>query len=61
MKHIPKYKYIIQITFHIVKQSHLQLTSKDISLLFILFICQIRFCFSHSTSQIYAKIYSRIF
>ena len=31
-----QYKYIIQITFHVVKQSHTQMTSKDICLLFIM-------------------------
>ena len=30
-----QYKYIIQITFHVVKQSHARVTSKDIFLLFI--------------------------
>ena len=40
-----RYKYIIKITFHVVKQSHVQVTSKDICLLFIvLFLCLFLFC-----------------
>ena len=40
-----QYKYIIQITFHVVKQSHVRLTSKDICLLFIiLFLSVLSFC-----------------
>ena len=43
LKHI--YKYNIQITFLVVKQSHARVTSKDISLLFIiLFLCLFPFC-----------------
>ena len=35
-----QYKCIIHITFHVVKQSHARMTSKDICLLFILlFLC----------------------
>ena len=33
-----QYKYITQITFHVVKQSHAQVTPKYICLLFILFV-----------------------
>ena len=40
-----QYKYIIQITYHIVKQSHARVTSKDICLLFsILFLCLFPYC-----------------
>ena len=40
-----QYKYIIQITFHVVKQSHVRLTSNDICLLFIiLFLSVLSFC-----------------
>ena len=40
-----QYKYIIQITFHVVKQTHARVTSKDTCLLFIIFIfCQLLFC-----------------
>ena len=34
-----QYKYIIQIIFYVLKQSHAWVTSKDIYLLFILFFC----------------------
>ena len=40
-----QYKYIIQITFHVVKQFYVRVTSKDICLLFILlFPCLFPFC-----------------
>ena len=40
-----QYKYIIEITFHVVKQSHVRVTSKDICLLFIiLFLSVLSFC-----------------
>ena len=40
-----QYGYIIQITYHIVKQSHARVTLKDICLLFsILFLCLFSFC-----------------
>ena len=38
-----QYKYIVQITFHVVKQSHVRMTSKDICLLFIIFFTYFRF------------------
>ena len=38
-----QYKHIIQITFYVVKQSHVQVTTKDICLLFILFFVYFRF------------------
>ena len=40
-----QFKYIIQITFYVVKQSHSRVTSKDICLVFIiLFLCLFSFC-----------------
>ena len=40
-----QYKYIMQITFHVVKQSHVWMSSKDICLLcIILFLCLFSFC-----------------
>ena len=36
-------KYIIQITFHVVRQFHARVTSKDICLLFIIFFSYFRF------------------
>ena len=40
-----QYKYIIQSTFHVEKQSHARVTLKGICLLFItLFICLFPFC-----------------
>ena len=38
-----QYKYIIQITFHVIKQSHV--TSKDICLLFMIYLLFAYFCF----------------
>ena len=38
-----QYKYIKQITFHAVKQSHVRVSSKDICLLFTLFFAYFRF------------------
>ena len=40
-----QYKYAVQITFHVVKQSHERGSTKDIYLLFvILFLCLFLFC-----------------
>ena len=40
-----QYKYITQITFHVAKQYHARVTSKDICLLLItLFICLFPLC-----------------
>ena len=38
-----QYKYVIQITFHVVKQFHARVTSKDIYLLFIILFFYFRF------------------
>ena len=38
-----QYKYIIQVTFHVVKQIHARMTSKDICLLFIILFSYFRF------------------
>ena len=37
------YKYIIQIPFHVVKQSHVRVTSKNFCSLFIMFFANFRF------------------
>ena len=39
-----QYKYTIQITFHVVQQSHAWVASKDICLLFIIFLFLFPFC-----------------
>ena len=45
--------YITQITFHVVKQSHAPVTSKDICLLFIiLFLCLFSFCLDFSFTSL---------
>ena len=38
-----QYKHMIKITFHVLKQSHVRVTSKDICLYFI-FLCLFLFC-----------------
>ena len=53
-----QYKYIIQNTFHVIKQSHE--TSKDICLLFMIYLLFAYFCFI-LTSFYFMKLSSLIF
>ena len=52
-----QYKYIIQITFHVIKQSHV--TSKDICLLFMIYLLFAYFCFI-SASFYFMKLSSSL-
>ena len=52
-----QYKYIVQITFHAVKQSHVRVTSKLICFLFIMFFAYFRFIF---TSFYFIKLSSSL-